>query len=634
MTDETTTPLDKTTETALPAEGEKQQGPAAGEEAYIREALARLKAANADLYRNLETADTLDKAREKAFGYLETRERSLFGLGDHHHPLENATIRECIFALKSIFGPINEKYTGLSSLDILWKHVRGAGGELPEKTSPGFFEEFIHLFLGTMGKAHIYADEEAGKKKGPQFLRMHGREAAENRTRVLDEIGRTLTEKTARYPSGLEQKVLEKRKANRERVLAYFKGTEEDWNDYRWHLDHVIKTSKPVADLIELTPAQTRAIDKAVENRIPFGITPFYLSLMDPEIEDRDDHAVRAQVIPPPDYVDKMAAHKQDRSTHFDFMGEHDTSPVGLVTRRYPRIAILKPFNTCSQICVYCQRNWEIEECMAPDALASDEVLDKALDWLDRHPAVGEVLVTGGDPCVMHDEDFARVIDALASKDQIYRIRIGTRTPVVLPFRWTDDLVDILARNHAPGRREVCVVTHFSHSYEITPEALEAVRKIRRAGMGVYNQQVFTLENSRRFETVKLRLDLRSIGVDPYYTFNMKGKEETHDYMVPISRLLQERKEEARLLPGIDRTDEPVFNVPRLGKNHLRALQDHRVVMIRSDGRRIYEFHPWEKNITLVSPYFYTDVSIHEYLERLKARGEDPEEYKSLWYYF
>jgi lysine 2,3-aminomutase len=68
--------------------------------------------------------------------------------------------------------------------------------------------------------------------------------------------------------------------------------------------------------------------------------------------------------------------------------------------------------------------------------------------------------------------------------------------------------------------------------------------------MDVYNQQVFTFANSRRFETAALRIVLKKIGVDPYYTFNMKGKSEMEEYAVPIARILQERKEEARLLRG------------------------------------------------------------------------------------
>ena len=162
----------------------------------------------------------------------------------------------------------------------------------------------------------------------------------------------------------------------------------------------------------------------------------------------------------------------------------------------------------------------------------------------------------------------------------------------------------------------------------------EAIKRIRVLGMDVYNQQVFTFANSRRFETAALRIVLKKIGVDPYYTFNMKGKSEMEEYAVPIARILQERKEEARLLPGIFRTDEPVFNVPFLGKDHLRAWQNHEIIGIQPDGRRTYRFLPWEKNIVQVKPYIYDDVSIGGYLRRLRERGEDPEKYRSIWYYY
>lgn len=379
---------------------------------------------------------------------------------------------------------------------------------------------------------------------------------------------------------------------------------------------------------------QRSAVEKAVKNDIPFGITPYYLSLMDSKISIGYDHAVRAQVLPPKSYVDLMVKRREDLDSAFDFMGEHDTSPVNLVTRRYPFIAILKPFNTCAQICVYCQRNWEIKGCLDPGATGSKENVNKALAWFDEHKSVGDILITGGDPLVMKDAQFRRILEVIAQKDHIYRIRIGTRTPVVMPQRITDSFVERLKEFHDMPKREIAIVTHFEHSYDITPEALAAVQKIRKAGMSVYNQEVFTVENSRRFESTKLRRDLKSIGIDPYYTFNAKGKEETRKYMVPIARILQERKEEARLLPGLDRTDEPVFNVPRMGKNHLRAGQYHRLVMILPDGSRVYEFHPWEPNITAVPPYNYVDVPIFEYLEELARRGENIHDYRTIWYYY
>ena len=432
----------------------------------------------------------------------------------------------------------------------------------------------------------------------------------------------------------METEVVARRAENRKWILNHYQAQEKDWHDYGWHLAHVVKKADDLFALVDVSRERRQAVRKAVETRLPFGITPYYISLMDKDRKLGLDHAIRAQVIPPPDYVEAMATHREDRDTVFDFMGEHDTSPIDLITRRYPMICILKPFNTCAQICVYCQRNWEIDECMADDALAPDDVINRALDWIENHTGLGEVLITGGDPMVLPNEKIKEILDRIAGMDHIYRIRIGTRTPVVLPMRWDDALTSLIGSYHEPGRREVAVITHFEHSYEITPEAMAAVQRIRRQGMGVYNQQVFTIENSRRFETVKLRKDLRTIGVDPYYTFNMKGKEETRRLMVPIARILQERKEEARLLPGIDRTDEPVFNVPKLGKNHLRAFQDRRLVMINPDGARVYEFHPWEKGINAVPPYNYTDVPIYDYLEELSARGEDIREYRSIWFYY
>ena len=82
------------------------------------------------------------------------------------------------------------------------------------------------------------------------------------------------------------------------------------------------------------------------------------------------------------------------------------------------------------------------------------------------------------------------------------------------------------------------------------------------------------------------------------------------------------------------RTDEIVFNVPRLGKNYLRAGQNRDLVTILPDGRRVYEFHPWEKKLELANTYVYTDVSIHDYLRRLKEAGEDPAPYRTIWYYY
>ncbi|MBU1024289.1 KamA family radical SAM protein, partial [bacterium] len=362
--------------------------------------------------------------------------------------------------------------------------------------------------------------------------------------------------------------------------------------------------------------------------------TPYYLSLISPKLNSGYDSSVRAQVIPPLSYVKNVIESNQNIHTDFDFMLERDTSPIDLVTRRYPKVAIFKPHNTCPQICVYCQRNWEIDEVNAEMALAPKEKIDAAMNWFMEHPEVSEVLITGGDPLMLGKTRLEPIIKRFSEMPHIERIRIGTRIPVTVPMRINSALIEILKRYHKPQKREICIVTHFQSVVEVTPAVVEAIRKIREIGVSIYNQQVFTFYVSRRFESVALKRLIKRIGVDPYYTFNTKGKDEMHSYRVPIARILQERREETRLFPGMIRLDEPVYNVPGFGKNYLKAWQNHRVIMITPRGTRIYEFHPWEKSINPVQTYISEDVSIQEYLQELKKIGENPIDYKSIWYYY
>ena len=87
-------------------------------------------------------------------------------------------------------------------------------------------------------------------------------------------------------------------------------------------------------------------------------------------------------------------------------------------------------------------------------------------------------------------------------------------------------------------------------------------------------------------------------------------------------------------MPGLARTDEPVYNVPGLGKNHLNAWQHRDLISIRQDGSRVYEFHPWEKKIADQKTYVGTDMPVLDYLKRLEEIGENAEDYGSIWYYF
>ncbi len=565
----------------------------------------------------LQESDTLESARSSLKEYLD----SMYAHEVSAREMRRAGKRQRLF--QQLIEPDNEKTTGSSALVCLWRIARQEPRAL-EGVSEGFLLEFIYLFRGLRPSAPSAPTIEFIEEINPQ-------EKALARSGRLDEYSQTILDHYAKYVCGMDKAVIEKRKAARQRIMDFFGADESAWNDPKWHLGHIIRDKAVLAKLVELNTDEKRGLDDAARFNIPFQITPYYLSLFDAQGRSEMDRALRAIVLPTAYYCQTIAA-KRKSGQDMDYMGEKYTSPVELITRRYPQIVILKPFDSCPQICQYCQRNWEIKPLGEKQGITSDKI-DRAIRWIASRPTITEVLVTGGDPLTLGNERLESILSKLAEIPHVVRIRIGTRTIVTMPMRIDEGLLATVKQYHQWGRREICFVTHFEHPSEITPESAEAVRRLKDNGINVYNQQVFIYHNSRRFETAYLRHMLKLIGADPYYTFNTKGKDETRDFRVPIARLKQERKEEARLLPGAERTDEFVFNIPRLGKSHLRAEQDHEVIMILPDGRRVYRFDPWETKNPMAEPYIYTDVSIAEYLGRLKKDGEKIEDYKTIWYY-
>lgn len=587
--------------------------------------LETLKAESESFIRLAGSSPNLEVVRERLFRRVTRYQFDVFDEDNPPSVKSIVRVRDCTRAMRSILRAQSDRMAGFSVTRALHDIARGRDRR---DLQPGFFAEMIHILLGMEGRGPGTApsdvtDGDLGST----------REKAIIRSKELDRIWERVEEWMARYEHGLTPGAIQRRKKRREKICSTLGASESEWFDWRWQVRKIVKDTKTLKKLVKLAPSEQENIQAALDAKLPFGVTPYYLTLMDNDNENRD-RAIRAQVFPPASYVAEMAANRGHRERAFDFMLERETSPIDLITRRYPAIAILKPFNACPQVCVYCQRNWEIEKVMAPHALASSEKIKEALEWVAEHPSIHELLITGGDPFALNSRIINGLLEKVSKIKSIEHIRIGTRTLVTLPMRMTDDLVQTLKSYIKPGKRDVSIVTHIEHPYEVTTDTAEAVWKLKAAGIPVYNQQVYTFYVSRRFESVLLRRILRKIGIEPYYVFNTKGKRETLDYIVPIARLLQEVNEEARLLPGLCRTDEPVYNVPGLGKNYLRARQHRDLVSILPNGSRVYEFHPWDKSLVGQENYIAYDVPIIDYLKRLETIGEDISQYETIWYFY
>lgn len=576
-----------------------------------------------DLLKNINKLRKIENVRS----VLIKRITEIFRSKTEKYPPAHELIRmrDCSLVLLNAFSDKSEWRSGFSLVKAIWDISKNKSRD---DLTPAFYAEMINWIRGLEGRAEfqfIHSPTEVNDN-------LTGRDKAVNRSNELDIIWTAVNERMNAYPNGLSPEAIHTRKKRKNRIMNFFNVGEEEWKNWKWHVRNIIKDKNALSKLIDIDDSKLDTINKALKNRLPFGITPYYMSLMD-DIPGLNDIAIRYQVLPPEDYVDEMIAHKDNRDSYFDFMLETDTSPHDRITRRYPGIVILKPVSTCPQICVYCQRNWEIDEVMAPRSFATKSDINSSIKWIKKHPSIREVLITGGDPFIMSDNQIQYLLESLSGIDHIDLIRFGTRTPVTLPMRITDELCDLLGSYREVGRRDIAVMTHVEHPYEVTKDTAVAIDRLKRQGISVYNQHVYTFYVSRRFEATLLRILLRRIGIDPYYTFMPKGKEETNAYRVPLARILQEQKEEARLVPGLRRTDEAVFNVPGLGKNYLRALQHRDLLTVLPDGKRLYEFHPWDLNLTRCQTYLYEDISILNYLRRLESIGEKIEDYDSIWFF-
>lgn len=596
----------------------------------IQKYTRKLEKLNKELSQLLDPNKSVEKVRKDMLEYLQKLHIYLLNDENIEEYIRLQKI-ETVQTLLVIFSKRSQNLTGYDTLKQLLEIFKDKSPGEATDISAGFFKEIENFWraLSDLSSPHIQVEAITDKNSPNQSAD----QISKRKSQDLDKIAESMSEAFNRYPSGTLEPVKSSIDDNRKKIMKYFDAHSKDWNNYKWQITHTVRNTKDVKALIDITPEQEEAIELCNKNKLPFAITPYYLSLINKK-ECFWDKGIRAQVIPPLNYVKKVLEYKSNSSSSLDFMKEEFTSPIEAVSRRYPQIAIFKPIVTCPQFCVYCQRNWEIEDYKSSQAMRSKKIRQQVYKWYRKHPQIKEVLITGGDPGMLHTNDLDSIIKAFKSIESIKRLRFASRTLVTLPMRFTDRLIKTLSSFNKANEKMLYIVTHIEHSAEITQDTIELVKKLNHADIKVYNQQVMTTFNSGRLQLAKLRWDLKMAGIDPYYTFYPKGKKETKDYRIPISRILQERKEEARLLPGSVRPDEPVFNVPFTGKNHLRARQDRELIAITPKGERIYHMHSWEKNITNAKPYIYTDIPIKHYLEKMEKEGHNPKEFDSIWYYY
>ena len=267
--------------------------------------------------------------------------------------------------------------------------------------------------------------------------------------------------------------------------------------------------------------------------RFPFVACAYARSLADAS------DAFRRQVEPDVRELDDAEDFGPDP---FDEEGE--ASGCFGLKQRFPDRVLVMTSNACFMNCRHCTRKGLLRHA---EVVRSDEELAACAAYVQEHPLVRDVLLSGGDPLVLPDAEVMRFVRTFAGLPQVDVVRLCTRAPCVNPVRVTRDLAALLGRCG-----KVWVNTQFNHPDEVTPEAVEACTNLVRAGLPVSCQTVLLAGvNDSSDVLLDLFRALQRARVRPYYVFQCDPVAGISHFRVPLERAIEIERECAARIGGL-----------------------------------------------------------------------------------
>ena len=299
----------------------------------------------------------------------------------------------------------------------------------------------------------------------------------------------------------------------------YFPGIDDrDWNDWRWQYRNRITTLDELERRFPM-PAEERRLVAEGLREFRLGITPYYLSLIEP---GNPADPLRLQAVPSAEEFLQAGIGEADP------LSEDEFSPVPGITHRYPDRCLLVATNACALYCRYCTRKRIMEEGDAP---LPKHAFDAMLGYIARTPRIRDVIVSGGDPLTWSTSRLRELLERLRAIPHVEIVRLGSRVPVTLPQRIDDELCAVLDRNGP-----IWINVHFNHPREITREAAAACDRLLRCGIPLNNQAVLLRGVNNDLDTIRSLVHaLMRIKVRPYYLFHCDPVRGAHHFRTSIA---------------------------------------------------------------------------------------------------
>ncbi|MEJ2111373.1 MAG: lysine 2,3-aminomutase, partial [Acidobacteriota bacterium] len=168
--------------------------------------------------------------------------------------------------------------------------------------------------------------------------------------------------------------------------------SDHQWNDWRWQLANRIKDLQGLERIIRLSENELFAIVGHCGS-LPVGITPYYAGLLDRE---NPLQPLRRTVVRTTD--ESRILPEEDA----DPLNEDGDSPVRGLVHRYPDRVLFLTTGFCSVYCRYCTRSRMVGNHGGEHGFDMKQ-WEAALDYIETHPEIRDVILSGGDPLTLPD---------------------------------------------------------------------------------------------------------------------------------------------------------------------------------------------------------------------------------------
>jgi len=349
----------------------------------------------------------------------------------------------------------------------------------------------------------------------PMFVSDANRKIAQERSKKHVDLISDYLKVKDNIPTGRNSQ--DQVKAARKKILKVLGGSDDDWNNWKWHIRNSIRDVKTLSAIISITADEKKEIEQTA-TQFRWSISPYYASLMDPD--DRNC-PIRMQSVPSiREYLGK-----EEAEDHYAIVYN---SPAPLITRLYADRVIINVTNICSVFCRHCLRKKDIAQ---NDQIYSPEDVAEAIEYIANSPEIRDVLLTGGDALMLSDGRLDSILTQLQNIPHVEISRLGSRMLATLPQRFDEELCNML-KGHVP----VYLNTQFNHPKELSPQAEAAVDRLIKAGVLVGNQSVLLRGINNDVNIMKkLVQELLRIRVRPYYIFNCKKLKGIRHFRASVS---------------------------------------------------------------------------------------------------